>query len=384
MEKLSKELKEKLFLNMYNEGLKDSQIARILEISEAVVNQLRWSKKLPAINSIDITDEEFLKIAKNNDSKVNIARIANISEAAVIRRCKKLGIEVRKKTIEERKNEFLKLYNEGLSDANIAEKLKFGAKTVKNFRESLKLKKNNNRIKIKYNDFINYYKDFKTDQEIAQFLNVTQSAVSRFRKDHNLPINKAIDKEIILTNKEYQVLIGSLLGDAYLSKNSAGNIIGGFTHCVKQKDFVLHKYEILKNICSQPRIKKLKDERFKVKEYEQISVTIRSFANLKNIYNNFYEEGKKIVKKEILEQLDGLGLAIWFMDDGSNAKYGYILCTNGFNNNDRKVIQEVFKNKFNLETTIRKTGEIYIKAESKEIFKSLIQPYIIPSMQYKL
>jgi predicted transcriptional regulator len=384
MENLTKKQKLELFNRMYKEGIKDSQIARILGVSEGVINQMRWELNLPAIDSINITDEDFLNIAKEAKTKAEIAKALNISESAVLRRCKRLKVEIKAKKIEERKDEFIELYNSGLSDSDIADVMHYGLKTVQKFRSSLNLERNNNRQKINLDDFMELYNDFKTDSEIADVLNVTQSAVSRFRKDLKLSVNKEINRLVALTNEEYQVLIGGLLGDSSLQKNKAGNITGNFAHCMKQKDYALHKYNILKNFCSPPRIQKMHDERFKVKDYERITVTIRSFENLKDIYNKFYPEGKKVINREVLDSLDGLGLATWFMDDGSNAKYGYILCTNGFSDEDRIIISNYFLEKYNISTTVHKRGEIYIPAKSKETFKNLIEPYIIPSMRYKL
>ena len=86
----------------------------------------------------------------------------------------------------------------------------------------------------------------------------------------------------------------------------------------------------------------------------------------------------------MLYKLTGLGIATWYMDDGSNGHYGYIFCTNGFSKDDVQLIQKFFKEKFDINTTIRKDNVIYIKADSKQKFKNLVSPYIIESMKYKL
>ena len=39
--------------------------------------------------------------------------------------------------------------------------------------------------------------------------------------------------------------------------------------------------------------------------------------DLKNIHKKIYINGKKTVTREFLNNLKELGLAIWFMDDGS-------------------------------------------------------------------
>ena len=72
------------------------------------------------------------------------------------------------------------------------------------------------------------------------------------------------------------------------------------------------------------------------------------------------------------------------MDDGSKQSSGYQLCTMGFSESDLLLIQEFFKEKFDIDTTIFKNKSIYIVSKSKEKFENLIKPYIIPSMLYKL
>ena len=73
------------------------------------------------------------------------------------------------------------------------------------------------------------------------------------------------------------------------------------------------------------------------------------------------------------------------MDDGSKARQsGYILCTNCFSYESLLIIQEFFLEKFNIKVNIQASHQIYITASGKEKFKNLIEPYIIPSMKYKL
>lgn len=73
------------------------------------------------------------------------------------------------------------------------------------------------------------------------------------------------------------------------------------------------------------------------------------------------------------------------MDDGSKPNpYGYLLCTNSFSFESLNIIQEFFLEKFDIKVNIQASHQIYITASGKEKFKNLIEPYIIPSMKYKL
>jgi len=89
-----------------------------------------------------------------------------------------------------------------------------------------------------------------------------------------------------------------------------------------------------------------------------------------------------------------LGLAVWYMDDGSKlASGGYNIFTNSFLKEELDEIIPILSNKFNLKVTIHKRPNkknngmyyiLYISVKSANIFETLIEPYMIESMKYKL
>ena len=95
---------------------------------------------------------------------------------------------------------------------------------------------------------------------------------------------------------------------------------------------------------------------------------------------------KKIVPKEILNELTPRVLAFWFMDDGAYAVSGIYLHTKGFEFKDVYRLAGVLNYKFNLDVTVQNHKNrpvIYIKSKSIPLFKSLIIPYMHTSMLYK-
>ena len=66
----------------------------------------------------------------------------------------------------------------------------------------------------------------------------------------------------------------------------------------------------------------------------------------------------------IANELTHRSLAIWIMDDGQQVKRGGVtLCTDSFDLEEVKILQEAIKTNFNLETNIHKKKvkpEIYI------------------------
>ncbi len=76
------------------------------------------------------------------------------------------------------------------------------------------------------------------------------------------------------------------------------------------------------------------------------------------------------------------------MDDGYKCKPygGCMLCTNCFTRDELKMIQQMLKEKFDINATINceSSNLVYIPSKEFPKFKSLIEPYIVPCMKYKI
>ncbi len=77
------------------------------------------------------------------------------------------------------------------------------------------------------------------------------------------------------------------------------------------------------------------------------------------------------------------------MDDGFEYHTSYKLATCSFNEHEHLFIKDLFQTKYYIICDIRIQGKylvVYISKQNKsnEKFKQLIEPYITPSMKYKL
>jgi F0F1-type ATP synthase delta subunit len=80
------------------------------------------------------------------------------------------------------------------------------------------------------------------------------------------------------------------------------------------------------------------------------------------------------------------------MDDGFKSGNGIVLCTESFTLAEVELLKKVLESKFDLIVTIqnRKTSSgiegfrVRISSKSRDKLLSLVQPYFIPSMNYKL
>lgn len=77
------------------------------------------------------------------------------------------------------------------------------------------------------------------------------------------------------------------------------------------------------------------------------------------------------------------------MDDGCKLKNkGLKFCTNGFTLNEVKFLSSLLSDKYDLKTSIVKTGvvnqyNIYVTKSSLETLINIVKPYIHTSMMYK-
>jgi recombination protein RecA len=196
----------------------------------------------------------------------------------------------------------------------------------------------------------------------------------------------------IFSSHQIDVIIGSLLGDAGLECRSTGvknPVTARFRvhHGIKQKEYVLWKYEILKEFVSkEPREISWSNPKRNLQEISCYFHT-KSTKELGILYHWFYKNGVKILPKEIFNLLTPLIIAIWFMDDGSNNGESLTINTHGFSKEDQARIVNYLQDSFSIKATIvrdRTKWKIAIGRHDYQKFLSIIEPYIIPSMTYKI
>lgn len=200
-------------------------------------------------------------------------------------------------------------------------------------------------------------------------------------------------KNLKLTARQREILIGTLLGDGHLeSQNNSRTYRLKTEHSLKQKEYVdWLANEFREWVATSPRIR----ERFvRLRTvsgvYPKYYFNTLSAGSLRFYAQQFYIEGKKVVPRLIHKWLTPLALAVWYMDDGSiksNRHKTIFLNTQGFTSRDLERLQKAFLEKFGIKTRLRADRhqrQIYFSAETVDKFLAMIDSYIIPSMRYKL
>lgn len=182
-----------------------------------------------------------------------------------------------------------------------------------------------------------------------------------------------------------EILAGSLLGDAYISKRGAIQIEQG----KNQKEYLLWKHRELKSIVSG-KVSQV----FRKKKNGTRNSSYRFFSKqyFRPWRKSMYRSGRKITPLFVLELITPLSLAVWYMDDGCKKNnYSVIISTDSFSAKSLKKLRTMLQEKWfiNTRTAIKTTaGKKYkrltIGSYDLVRFFELIRPYIIPSMQYKI
>jgi len=108
----------------------------------------------------------------------------------------------------------------------------------------------------------------------------------------------------------------------------------------------------------------------------------------------FYFTGQKRVTKDIMKLLTPLGVALWYFDDGHFDKryLQYRICTASFPLEDQKLMRDMLRRRFEIETSIlryfdkvhkKRRFHLYITKKSQKNFEELIRPFVIPCLEYK-
>lgn len=251
-------------------------------------------------------------------------------------------------------------------------------------------------------------------REIGKKLNLSRQTVIYYLHKLNIYRDRELIRknnntkrsfEIPISENAEQIILGSILGDGMITKwkrydNSKKNLNSNLViqHTEPQKQYIYYKKLLLENNgikCCNIRVLngEIIEQQYPsiinnrvVKANTRYTLCTRRAITL-NKYRDMFYKDKKYINRYVYK-LKALGLAIWFMDDGSSNNNRYFLYTNCFDIKSLLLLQKMLNHNFNIKTTLNKCREgqyiIYIKSESRELFTTIISPYICDSMKYKL
>jgi len=274
---------------------------------------------------------------------------------------------------------------------------------VKSYNESSK--------KIEYKEVTAYHKNSGKDIYKLHFegLGVLYAAENHkvmtphgWKKVKDLEVGQEVCRHQLNLNEcQEQVALGSLLGDASLSRNqprshklARTNTRLKFVHGHKQYEYIKWKLEQFQcfSLQKQPHINKIGG--FAKKPTSSVSTQTSSIFNrLQDITNT---NGKKTVTRQWLDKIGPIAMAIWFCDDGSLNRIStqkgisnYVtLHTQGFSKNENDLIRMWLVERWGINSSVLpvKNGLfiISISKEGSDKFLDIISEYVPSSMKQKL
>ena len=184
-----------------------------------------------------------------------------------------------------------------------------------------------------------------------------------------------------LSSVQNAILTGSLLGDGSLRRqDNRINALFEVNHSHKQIEYVDWKWKHFQEfILTGPKLRKNNGTRIAYR------FTTRSLPVFTEYYQRFYSSGKKKIPKNL--KLNALSLAVWFMDDGSKLYSSFYLNTQQFSLLEQEFLMKVLLDTFGLNSALNRDKRyfrLHVDTNSSISMKKIIEPYIIPSLRYKL
>ena len=198
-----------------------------------------------------------------------------------------------------------------------------------------------------------------------------------------------------LGEQQWQVVLGSLMGDGNLSPNRAGRSGVRFRlgHAAEQAAYLDWKVSLLGNIPSSRRT----DAR------GAVFADFTPLPELDELRRAVYlGDGKKYLSEDYLKALTPLALAIWYMDDGgftlrsagrqerTRGGSGRIeICVQAMAEGSRQRLAAYLRDTYRLDVTLASVGArqmavLQFTTAASARFQELVAPYVHPSMEYKL
>lgn len=377
---------------LYNQGLSDNEIAKRLGCSRKTIEKRRKKLGLP-INTwwkIDANMAETItKLFEEGKSGAEICKMLNLSHTTVSKFKKDHNIHgtFDMKMSAEDIEKAMKMAEEGYMDSEIAKEFGVTQGNIFNHRKVRGIKSQFSYDKIAKIDSLKFEELFNqglNDVQIAKELGMSSDGIYSHRMRYGyLRESYAEAKNNPLTQDNLEIILGIMMGDGSMEMNGK-NARMAIAHCPNQKEYRDYIAEKLANLNPHLYHYIAKPHPKTGKCYESYWVDFAANPAFNEICDHFYVNRIKRIPIELFDNFTWQSLAYLYMDDGSRASGGATIATNCFTIADLEKFQTFLKEKFNIETTICKDHQLYIKKKSYFIMKPQIEPYMCECMKYKI
>lgn len=208
-----------------------------------------------------------------------------------------------------------------------------------------------------------------------------------------------------MTQHQLSVVAGAAIGDGHISLTGSKmrarlSITQGFD----QKDYLEYKARLLGDLLQSPPVFQNYSTTYSKKGTFRLAT--RSYSQIAQIHRELYDENKrKRISTEFLARITPLGLALWYLDDGSlitqDNKYTRhadgetshypatrsTISTYSFTIEEARKIMRWLEQTWGVQGGVTETAKgpvIWLTLSGTEKLHELIASYVPPSMDYKL
>lgn len=263
-----------------------------------------------------------------------------------------------RKWTEEEINRYIELYKENVPFSEISLELNrsLSALTSKSIQLGLPQlypRKNNTTAYKDYHDYEWNYERYiikgMSHQEMADEAGVKLRTIEKWCGDIYGLHNRSFRKLVRLTDIQKQIIISGSLGDGHICVSTKEPIyIEG--HAEDEKEYLLWKYNILKNICNKPP--KYSDPKIKIfngKEY----LSQASYRLSTRVVDELYEL-HDMSRIEKINYLNELGYSTHMLDDGSRSKCNWEVCLAEWSSEEKNLYLQILSEKYDIHGRILK------------------------------
>jgi DNA polymerase-3 subunit gamma/tau len=208
-----------------------------------------------------------------------------------------------------------------------------------------------------------------------------------------------------LTRHQLETVMGAALGDGHVSMTGSGMRARlSISQGVAQKDYLEYKKQLLGPLVATDLKYQFSPESYSRKGTYRLATL--SCPQIAQVRRQLYDSaGRKHISRDYLDQVGPLGLALWYLDDGSlvtghsyykrkkdNTIADYpstrsTFSTYGFALSDVQVIKQWLQENWGISGGISATAKgpmIWLTLEGTARLHQIIAPFVPPSMEYKL
>jgi hypothetical protein len=170
--------------------------------------------------------------------------------------------------------------------------------------------------------------------------------------------------------------MGEMFGDGGIVKAGPSTAYYQCSHSIKQKEFLDWKYGIF-----SPLSCRRGEDQIRKSAY----MATWSIATFHDYWKQFYPSGSgdKVLAPEMVSKLDWLGVAVWFMGDGTRDRQQVRFSVG--RGQDLVPITEALNSKFGyIFEASPYEKEWFLKVRNNEIFFKNVSPYLLPYFNYKI